>query len=135
MLVYQDDILAFGKTKAEHDQAVQAIIVQRAKQYNIKFSISKLHYCVSEVWYVGFIYNEAGLRFENERIEALLEIKAWNTQKKLQSCIGVFNFERDFIPNMSSVTAPLRELLKNNVVFHWRPAHNEASKKLKELIA
>ena len=47
----------------------------------------------------------------------------------------MFNYVRDFVPNMSAATAPLRNLLKKDVIFQWLPAHDEAFKNLKNLIA
>ena len=37
-----------------------------------------------------------------------------------------------FIPNLSEIDAPFRDLLKTDVVFDWQPAHEEAFNKLKD---
>ena len=39
-----------------------------------------------------------------------------------------------FIPNLSDVTAPLRELTKKDVVWHWEPEHARAVDSLKNMI-
>ena len=39
-----------------------------------------------------------------------------------------------FIPNLSTLTSPLRELLKENNRFKWYPAHQEAFNKIKDSI-
>jgi len=39
-----------------------------------------------------------------------------------------------FIPNLADHTAPLRNLLKENVDFAWNPSHSKAFAKVKSLI-
>lgn len=134
VLIYQDDILVFAKTEAEHDRAVQAII-QRALQYGIKFNSNKLQYKQSSVKYVGFVFSEEGRRLDDSRVEALLSIESPSTKKELQRCIGMFNYVRDFIPNMSAIIAPLRNLLKDDIVFQWLPIHEKSFNELKNLVA
>jgi len=46
----------------------------------------------------------------------------------------MINFLRNFIPNLSEKIAPLRELLKKNVQFHWLPVHEECLNKIKQEI-
>jgi len=46
----------------------------------------------------------------------------------------MINFLRNFIPNLSEKIAPLRELLKKNVQFHWLPVHEKCLNKIKQEI-
>ena len=133
VMVFQDDILIHAKTEEEHDRALKEVML-RAKKLNIKFNLDKLQYKKSAVRYVGFIYDKDGRHIDHQRIEALLALDPPTTKKKLQKCMGMFNYIRDFIPDMSAVTAPLRELLKDNVHFQWLPSHDQAFAKLKALV-
>ncbi|CAB4024841.1 Hypothetical predicted protein [Paramuricea clavata] len=44
------------------------------------------------------------------------------------------NFIAKFAPNISDVTAPLRELVKKNVAFHWLETHEKAFRDLQHLL-
>ncbi|CAB3976953.1 Hypothetical predicted protein [Paramuricea clavata] len=44
------------------------------------------------------------------------------------------NFIAKFAPNISDVTAPLRELIKKNVAFHWLETHEKAFRDLQHLL-
>ena len=45
------------------------------------------------------------------------------------------NYMGPFIPNLSSFTAPLRELTKDKNVFGWNPSHQVAFDKVKNSIS
>ena len=45
--------------------------------------------------------------------------------------LGMVNFIAKFAPRISDVTAPLRELIKKNVEFHWLQHHEKAFNDLK----
>jgi len=47
----------------------------------------------------------------------------------------MFNYVREFIPNMSSLTANMRLLLKNDVDFQWNDSHTSEFETLKKIIA
>lgn len=55
-------------------------------------------------------------------------------KKDLQKLLGVINYVRDFIPKLAEITAPLRELLKKNVIFQWENSHSEAVNKIKNIL-
>jgi hypothetical protein len=53
----------------------------------------------------------------------------------LQRILGMINYLRDFIPNLSTIISPLRQLLKKGVIWTWNDIHTKILKKVKQLIA
>lgn len=51
---------------------------------------------------------------------------------EVQSLLGMVNFCSRFIPNYSTVTAPLRELTKQKTVFVWGTSQQNAYKEIVE---
>ena len=47
----------------------------------------------------------------------------------------MINYLGKFLPNLSKETEPLRESEKKTVEWHWNEAHEEAVKKIKNLIS
>ena len=56
-------------------------------------------------------------------------------KRNLQRFLGMTNYLAKFIPDYSEATAPLRELLRQDVDWCWLELHTAAFTKLKELIA
>ena len=133
VMIYLDDILVEGKTQEEHNEALNNVI-ERAKQFNIKFNESKFQYNVSEVKYLGHIFSDKGILPCKDRVEAIQELQNPNSKKELQKFLGIINYVRNFVPCFAEVTAPLRELLKKDVVFQWSDKHSNAVNKVKELL-
>jgi len=57
-------------------------------------------------------FNSEGMKPDSDRVKALLELKAAKIRVELQRLLVAFNYLRDFIPNMSTLITPLRDLLK-----------------------
>ena len=45
------------------------------------------------------------------------------------------NYVSKFVPNVSEITSPLRELLKRDVSWHWSVTHAKAFDKIKTILA
>jgi hypothetical protein len=60
-----------------------------------------------------------GIEVDEAKIEA---IKSWpisGTLTQLQSFLGLARFYRCFMRDFSTIVAPLNDLMKNDVLFHW----------------
>ena len=55
-------------------------------------------------------------------------------KKELQRFMGMINYVGKFIPNLSTINKPLRELLENKVEWHWTEKHEECFNNLKILL-
>ncbi|KAK9739814.1 Reverse transcriptase (RNA-dependent DNA polymerase) [Popillia japonica] len=73
VFVYFDDILVSGETEKEHDRNLEKVI-KRAKEKGIKFNKNKLQYRVKEVTYLGHKFSEMGVRPDDSRVAAIVNI-------------------------------------------------------------
>ncbi|KAK3728042.1 hypothetical protein QZH41_004796 [Actinostola sp. cb2023] len=55
--------------------------------------------------------------------------------QELQTFLGLANYMGQFIPNLSTLTAPLRELVKQKYSFTWNATYQEALDKIKDSIS
>ena len=51
----------------------------------------------------------------------------------LQIFMGMLQYVSKFLPNLSTESAPLRELLEKNVLSNWTDTHRNVTKDLKSL--
>ncbi|GFW68436.1 retrovirus-related Pol polyprotein from transposon opus [Trichonephila clavipes] len=115
--VYFDDIIVAGCDEDSHD-AIMSRVLERAKLLNIKFNPDKLQYRVSEVKYVGQIIFKSGIKTDPNHIKAVVEMPTPKSNTEVRRLLGMMNFLSKFIPNVSKVTAPLREIIHENVEFN-----------------
>ncbi|GFU92980.1 retrovirus-related Pol polyprotein from transposon 17.6 [Trichonephila clavipes] len=101
-----------------HD-AIMSRVLERAKLLNIKFNPGKLQYRVSEVKYVGQIISKSGIKPDPDHIRAIVEMPTPKSKTEVRRLLGMMNYPSKFIPNVSKVTAPLREIIHENVEFNW----------------
>lgn len=131
--IYQDDLLIMGSTSEEHDANLQKVI-ERARQVNVKLNPSKVQYRLTEVKYLGHIFSAKGIELDNDRLKALEKIDYPKNKKELMRLLGVINYMRSFINNLSALTAPLRAFLKKDSVFVWTDCHTKVLNDIKDSI-
>lgn len=128
--IYFDDLLIVGKTKEEHDETLIAVL-ERAKEKSVRFNEKKLQVAKDTVKYLGHIFSPNEIKPDPDRLEAINQMQGPKNKRDLQTLLGVLNFMRTFIPNLSDKTAPLRELIKNNVLFNWTDLHSKILDEIK----
>ena len=55
--------------------------------------------------------------------------------KEMLSFLGLVTYLGPFIPNLSDMTSPLRELIKKNQKFEWNESHQMAYDRIKNSIS
>lgn len=75
------------------------------------------------------------MKHDNDRINVIRELALPNNKKELQRILGIINYVRQFIPNLAELSSPLRELLKNKILWQWTNKHTELFNKIKTLIS
>ena len=99
------------------------------------FNLDKLQLRVNEVKYLGTIVTPEGTKPDPSKVKAIVEMNPPNDKAGIRRLLGMINFLAAHIPNMSSITAPLRCLLKSDVLFNWGPEQHVALTKVKEVLS
>ena len=55
-------------------------------------------------------------------------------KKGVQRLLGMVNYVAKFLPNISAITAPLREVVKKNAHWKWSIEHTESVNRIKEML-
>lgn len=133
VIVFIDDILVYGQTKQIHDSRLQQV-QNRIQQYNIMLNDKKCIYGVNEIEFLGFKFSSKGVDITKSKIAALQEFREPNDVSELRSFLGFVTFLKKFIPQMSTVAAPLNRLLEKNIPFKWNETEREAFLFLKKTL-
>ncbi|KAK9675219.1 hypothetical protein QE152_g40523 [Popillia japonica] len=92
--------------------------------YKIEIKWQEFFYVrVSQVSYFGHVFSKVGKKPDRNKARAIMELKEPTSKRELQRMLGFVHYLRDFIPNLSTIVTPLRDLLKKNSMFKWLPIH------------
>lgn len=128
--VFQDDILVFADSQEELKQMLMEVLTTAANR-GIKFNPKKCEFNVNKVKFLGHTFDSDGITIDPDKVKAITQLKTPSDKKALQRLLGMCNYVSRFIPHYSSISAPLRELLKNDIEFSWNEVHSRALHGLK----
>ena len=132
--VLMDDLLIYAGTLEQHNERLRAVL-QRAKERNITFNKEKSKLGLSEIQYMGHILTPHGSKVSADRIKAITDMPCPQSKEDLQRFLGMVTYVGKYIPNLSKKTAPLRELLQQNIAWHWDPPrHGRCLEELKRAL-
>jgi len=77
---------------------------------------------------------QKGVKPDPDKIEAITRMPPPVDKKGVERLLGFVNYLAKFIPNLSSVTEPVRKLLKKEVEFTWSHEQQKAYDKIKEIL-
>ena len=95
-----DDILAYGKTKREHDRAVHGLL-KRLEAIGITANVEKCVFNRNEIEFFGMIFSENGMGPDPKKVEVLKNAEAPSNPDELKSFLGMSNYSGRFIENYS----------------------------------
>ena len=94
----------------------------------------KCAFLLPQVEYLGHEISQKGLHPTKEKVRAIVEAPAPQNITQLKSCLGMLNYYSKFLPNLSTLLAPLYKLLHKKISWQWGKAQQEAFCKAKELL-
>ena len=134
VFIIADDMLVAGVDDDDHDRVLRAVL-DRARDIGNRFNLEKVQFKLPEVHYMGRTVGRDGVRPDEEKIKAIQEMPEPTDKEGVRRLLGMLNFLSTFIPDMSTITAPLRGLMKADTPWQWLPEHSKAVLKLKEIIS
>ena len=129
-----DDIVVFGRSGQEHDNALQKLL-RRAAEKNIKFGKAKCRFRVTCITFFGEMISCYGVKPDPRKIEAILKMKRPENKNQTRSFLGHVNYMSKFSPALAEVVKPLRDIIKIDASFSWNQIHEEAYERTKKLLA
>ena len=129
-----DDNFVYGSTEKEHDENLLRLM-ERAREKGIKFNANKLQLKCDEASFFGHTWTSEGVKPDNKKVSAILAMKPPDNAKDLQSFLGLVNYLARYSSQLSTITAPLRELTKKEIAFVWGPEHDYAFQAVKQEIS
>ena len=111
-----NDITVHGCTKVEHDVHLQNLMWV-AHKYGLVINPQKTHVKAPDVNFFDCLYDADGVHPDLNKVDAIHTLPAPTNVTELQEFLGRVTYLSPFIPGLSTLTAPLHELLKKDTNF------------------
>lgn len=131
--MYFDDLVVAGRTRKEHDSNLR-LLLARAAEVNVKFNRKKIQVAQSQVVFLGHVVSSDGLKPDPNKIKSISEMPPPTDKAGVQRLLGTINYLGSYIPNLATITQPLRVLLKNDSLFSWGSEQTTAFEKVKQAL-
>lgn len=105
-----DDIIIFGKTEEEHDAALRKVF-EVVKAKNLTFGLEKCQFD-KQLEFFGYVFSADGISPSPSKVNAVKETPVPTNPSEIRSFLGMIQYCGRFIPDLATVSAPLRMLTK-----------------------
>jgi len=137
--LYIDDVLIHGRDIESFLANVRKVF-ERLREFNVAVNPAKTKLGLAEVEYVGHVVSASGTSFTAEKRLKVLKFPLPETHKNMLQFIGLCNYFRDHVPQMTEMTVPLRRLIpqkkyKGSSKLVWTPESIAAFEYCQQAIA
>ena len=105
------------------------------KSINARFNKEKCKIRQTQVLYVKHLLTSEGLKIHPRKVKAVQEMPELQRKEDMKLLRGYVQFLSRYLPRLSTVDAPRRELEKKKVLFHWDHLKKESFGKIKKLVS
>lgn len=131
--VFLDDVIISGVDDRSHMQTLHEVF-SRLQKYGLKIRKDKCTFFADSVVYLGFVISKEGVHTCPEKVEAINKVPAPSNVSELRSFLGLVMYYAKFVPNISTLLAPLYNLLRKEVKFVWDDRCAAAFSNVKKLM-
>ena len=108
-----DDILIHMPILEVHNQRLDRVL-KRCREQNLKLNPKKMQLCTNNVEYIGHLLSDEGVKIDDEKVKAVVNMPELTFIDNIHTLLGMVTYTCKFLPNLSSVTELLRELIKES---------------------
>ena len=117
-----------------HDKSLTYSFERASKTgFTITINIKKCRF-QKKLIYLGHKLSKDGKSADENKIRNITKMPTSNNRKDIQRLLGMINYVAKFIPNLSNITEPLRELLQKETHWQWEKRYNQTVKQIKTLL-
>ncbi|XP_062568299.1 uncharacterized protein K02A2.6-like [Saccostrea cucullata] len=128
-----DDIVVYGTDQADHNKKLTKVL-DRLAEKGLTLNREKCEFGLSKIVFLGHVISSEGVKPDQEKIKAVSETRTPSNSSEIRSFLGLANYCGRFIPNFSTIAAPLRELTRKNTHWSWTKRHQDAFDMLKRAL-
>ncbi|GAU31019.1 hypothetical protein TSUD_214550 [Trifolium subterraneum] len=131
--VYVDDMIVKSGTEEEHVEYLSKMF-QRLRKYRLRLNPNKCTFGVRSGKLLGFIVSQKGIEVDPDKVRAIREMPAPQTEKQVGGFLGRLNYIYRFISHMTATCGPIFKLLRKNQGIVWTEDCQKAFDSIKEYL-
>ncbi|KAL8598235.1 hypothetical protein ACOMHN_035185 [Nucella lapillus] len=130
----QDDIIVYGKDDEDHDGNLTALL-DRCRFVGMKLNKQKVELRKTDISFLGHLVTREDLQIDPEKVEAIMKMPKPEKVESVRRYCGFVNYLSKFLPKLSNVLEPIRQLTRLETEWVWTPAHDNAFETVQKLVA
>ena len=111
-----DDVMVHATTEEEHDHRF-GNVVRVLSSKGLTLNRNKCQFKMSYLKNMGHVHSARGIGPADVKVKAFVEAREPKNAAEVRNFLGLLNFTTRFIPDPSTVSAPLPQLTKNGEPF------------------
>ena len=94
----------------------------------------KCNFRLSTVTYYGHELSAEGIRVSEAKLQAITKMKRPGNKDEVRRFLGMIAYVAKFLEGLSEVSAPIRALLQDDMIWDWTSVQDAAFQKLKDMV-
>ena len=129
-----DDVIVHATTEEEHECRFENV-VRVLSSKGLTLNRNKCQFKMLHLEFMGHVLSARGIAPADVQVKAVIEACEPKNAAEVISFLALVNFTACFIPDLSTVSAPLRQLTKNGEPFVWDQEEQQLYFELKKRLA
>ena len=125
-----DDIIIHGASKDEYDVRLKCVL-DKIRECGLVLNRDKCVFNMSQLVFMGHVLSAKGIGPTQDKVKAVNEAREPRTAAEVRNFLGLLNFHARFLPDLATVSEPLRKLTRKGTPFQWGPDQKNAFTELK----
>ncbi len=127
-----DDVVVHSETWEDHLERLPRVLLE-LHWAGLSANPRKCHLALTEAKYLGFQVGRGLIKPQEKKVAAILSAPRPTSKTQVRAFLGLAGYYRCFIPNFSSLAAPLTDLTKKGQPekVPWGPTEEEALRRVK----
>jgi len=117
VFVYFNDILIYNRSEEDHAQHLYEVLTILSKE-KLYGNLEKCHFFTPQVVFLGYVVSAHEIHVDESKIKAIQEWPVPTSIQQVWSFDWLASFYRRFMRDLSSIVAPMTEVLKGRS-FEW----------------
>ena len=128
-----DDIIVYGKTVAEHNNNLRAVI-SRLVENGLTLNKEKCQLHKQSIEFYGHIFSADGVAIHPKHKTAISNIDRPQNVGDVRSFLSMISYSSRFIRDLATISEPLRNLIKQNIPWTWGDREEQSFRRLKQCL-
>ena len=120
-----DDIIVHDKDHAEHDACLE-LVIKRLEERGLNLNAAKCQFSMDKLTFAGMVLSANGISCAADKVEAVTSTREPQNASETHSFLGLINYCGWFIPDLATISEPLRCLTKADMPLVFGKEQKEA---------